>query len=93
METNFVELGLISISSYLLFEPPLIVDVPLPPASEVPHGLVVGCCLDLNKLNMNPLHFATLQMLNLSTNGTEEGAETTLSSPQPWIGEEEQGCR
>ena len=47
LKTKYVELGLISISSYLLFEPPLIVDVPLPPASKVPHGLVVGCCFNL----------------------------------------------
>ena len=64
LKTKYVELGLISISSYLLFEPSFIVDVPLPPASEVPHGLVVGCCLDLKKTNHESssfCHFANAQ--------------------------------
>ena len=82
----------------ILFQSPLVVDVPLPPAGEVPHGLMVGCCLNL-KGKVSDMScedqriLLSLGMLNLSTNGPEKGAKATLASLQSWIGKEEQRCR
>ena len=84
----------------ILFEPSLIVDVPLPPASQVSHCLMVGCCLnlkgkvsDMSCVNQRIILSLGMPMPNLSTNGPEKGAKTTLASLQSWIGKEEQGCR
>ena len=50
----------------VLFEPSLVVHISLPPAGQVPHSLVVGCCLNLEgKSWRSNLHWSKLKSLFL----------------------------